>query len=131
MNGKVVMVVFVSVFLLYGEVGSQTVKTEQPLALTINKTPVPHSIKKKEMGEIAKEAEPNYVITNIKIPPTKSVDEVRVEYFFDNTSSSCADKVCFGMIPIPGVYYQSENKKKQFIGATTGSRTELFFRFKF
>ncbi len=54
-----------------------------------------------------------------------------VDYFFKNTKVSCGDSLCFDLIPVPVVYFESEDKSVQFLGLATGSRIGFMFRKRF
>ena len=54
-----------------------------------------------------------------------------IDYFFNIRKPSCTNKICFGMVPIPAAYYQSEDQKKEFFVATSLKNTGFMFRYRF
>lgn len=109
-------------------------QTVTPLKFALGKTP-------NSLGVLVQTPpiEPNEATLEIKYAPlntrklslTKNEADVRVDHFFENMSGKCSGKICFGMIPIPGLYFQSEKEDIQFLGATTGANTLFIVRFKF
>ena len=57
--------------------------------------------------------------------------ELRVKNFFEDEASKCSGKFHFGVYPAFGACYQSSDKRFQFLGLTTGAKTEMIFRYNF
>ncbi len=57
--------------------------------------------------------------------------ELHVKNFFEDETSKCSGKFHVGMYPVPGICRQSNDKRSQFLGFTTGAKTEMLFRYRF
>ena len=57
--------------------------------------------------------------------------ELHVNNFFEDEADKCSGKFHVGMYPAFGVCYQSKDKRVQFLGFTTGAKTEMLFLRKF
>jgi len=75
----------------------------------------------------------NYLMpTVVDVALASDQAEIHIDRFFENfASSKKPGKINFGMIPLPALYFQSEKKTIQFIGGTTGAKTEFLFRYNF
>jgi hypothetical protein len=111
-------------------------QTTNPLSLVLEKgNPSPEIKRRVNPDDIVKEEifGRNYLLPNAKEVTLASGEaEIHVDRFFEDfASNKKLGKVHFGMTPIPSLYFQSENKKIQYIGGTTGAKTEFLFRYIF
>lgn len=131
MKIKILSVVFISLLVLPPVAQAQTT---QPLKAVLEEIPNYSGVKRQILPIDPSETifETKHTMFNFKeAANTKRELEAPVDHFFKNTKSHCADKLCFGMIPIPGMYFQSRKETVQFLGITTGVRALVMFRYRF
>ena len=111
-------------------------QTTNSLSLVLEKvSPSPEIKRKVNPDDIVKEEifGRNYLMPNVvDVALASDLAEIHIDRFFENfVSSKKPGKINFGMIPLPALYFQSEKKTIQFIGGTTGVKTEFLFRYNF
>lgn len=126
-----IFVLFIFLFLLLSKAQGQEVI---PLNLTLVKdqrTLMIRNMGPQQFGEKVTAENDKAFPALRKVVLTSTDAELHVRNFFESRTSQCTGKFAFGMFPVPGMCYQSEDKRIQFLALTTGVKTEGLLRYSF
>lgn len=126
-----IFVLFLFVFLSLSEAQAQIIP---PLDLTLKNTRsylVINSGGPRQFSELAMSENSESFPPLRKVAISSVAAELPIKNFFESTASKCAGRFSFGMFPLPGMCYQSLDKKVQFLALTTGVKTEVLLRYNF
>lgn len=125
MNTKIMMLIFMTLLVLPLRTQAQTIlhltlkstETTSPLETVVNKK---ITFQRRYVLESQKD---------VMVPTNEVVSGVN--HFFETSGGDCADEACFGLIPVPAVYFESKSSKIQFLSATSIARTIFMVRIMF